>query len=203
MKIFSEFVFPKQIVVCYDDEYPTYKDCLVDFCHDKFDKDPEGAHFSNVRGWQSHPQFDDNFYNLEFVSNRLKYMIDRCVYEQLEITKKYKAKMDRWWINISKKGSYNTRHTHPFCHYSGIFYVKSDNSSATVNFRQNSIYDTLDNHFRSENIVQEYLMSEYLSYQPEEGKMLLFPSNLAHDVSINNHDTDRISISFDLLFVQN
>ena len=35
--------------------------------------------------------------------------------------------------------------------------------------------------------------------EPEEGSILFFPSYLPHSVTTNNHDEERISISFNVI----
>jgi len=42
-----------------------------------------------------------------------------------------------------------------------------------------------------------------MTIEPEVGKMLTFPSALRHDVSVNNSQEDRISISYNMTLIRN
>lgn len=90
----------------------------------------------------------------------------------------------------------NSQHTHSEV-LSGVFYLNIPPESGKlvlVNPGMNSLWSGCaltenKNQFTGENIKIE----------PEEGGFVLFPSYLPHSVETNNHDDERISISFNMM----
>jgi uncharacterized protein (TIGR02466 family) len=120
------------------------------------------------------------------------------------ILPEYKPQIIRMWIQISGKNHYNTDHTHPMSHYSGVFYVKCKDDDFKNGCLRVSDYSNAQEFqellFRKIEIRDEFLMHPAFSYTAKEGKLLLFPSGLKHNVSMNQYDYDRISIAFDIMF---
>lgn len=198
---FSEFVFPKQIIICDDFEYSDYKQKLIQCCYEDRREDPEGAHYSNVIGWQSKPKYSINENDrMYFFINKLTDIVKKTLNDQMGLLEGTRIEITRWWINISGNGSYNVPHTHPFCHYSGVFYVKSQDDCGNIVFGQNSIYDSYDSLFRKQEFKDNHYYHPNIPYSPVEGRTILFPSNLSHQVGLNRSSSDRVSISFDLSF---
>lgn len=198
--VFSEFIFPRHIIICDDDEYPSYKQQLIKQCYEEFIEDCEGVKYSNSGGWQSRPKYSfkegDKLY---FFVEKLKKIVSESFSKQGSFIEETNFTITRIWINISGNGAYNHQHTHPFCHYSGIFYVKTKERCGNVVFSQH-IYDSYDSIFRTEQFKEDNNYSTCIHYKPIEGRTLLFPSNLIHAVEKNNSESDRISISFDISF---
>jgi len=198
--IFSEFIFPRQVIICDDQEYPNYKEQLIECCYEELSQDRLGAHYTNVGGWQSKPKFSINENDkMFFFIKRLEDMIQKSIYNQIGLIEETNFRIERWWINISGNRCYNTAHSHPMCHYSGIFYIKTNPDCGSVNFKQHP-NDCLDHFVRDKNFKDKHFYHGSIDYYPHEGRMLLFPANLTHDVAINNSNHDRISIAFDLMF---
>lgn len=197
---YSEFIFPRQVVLSKDLEYQTYKDELINYCLNKKVEDPMGQKYTNIHGWQSDSILDDSKLPKMF-KERLKLNLKTNIKKHLDL--KSDCWIHRMWIQISHKNSYNLIHNHPFSHYSGVFYVKTTNSSKSgcINFHPfNNANDYQELLYRNSQVLNENNMHTLKSYIPTEGMMLLFPSSLQHSVSENLTNTDRISIAFDVLF---
>lgn len=201
--IHSEFYFPKQFIISDDMYYYTYKDQLVEFCYEQEYLNPEGMHYSNIGGWQS----DVNVFNspeeykYKFFKQRLYQNVRECFNDHFMIKDTYVPYIDRMWINISKYNDYNTEHTHPMAHFTGIFYVKcaEDCGDLCVNGYSNA-NDSQELLYRKPEIMHEYHMYPVTYFTPKEGRLLLFPTSLAHSVRMNKSNSDRISIAFDIVF---
>lgn len=194
----SLFLFPKQLVSCYDDNYVKYREDIIKLCHSEREKDPVGASFSNRSGWQSKEILNaDGTYWETFFNELISNMLSSACRNELGLKPNSRIELIRWWANISQKGSYNLIHTHPMCHYSGIFYVKCSENSAPVAFFQ-KVPDFLTNSAREESFLMENNMYQSYYFQPKEGTLLLFPSSLDHCVEMQEYDEERISISFDI-----
>ena len=96
---------------------------------------------------------------------------------------------DQFWFNIAKKGNYQEYHQHPNSHFSIVYYVKSNlNSGNTIFKNHSSLFDSYSLPSTSNNF-------NYCTYEPKEGRLLIFRSNLLHMVEKNKNEEDRISIS--------
>lgn len=201
--IYSEFYFPKQFIISDDIYYPSYKDQLIEFCYEQQKLNPDGEHYSNVGGWQSDVDvfFKGEEYKYKFFKHRLFENIKECLNNHYMLHEDCDFYVDRMWINISKHNDYNADHTHPWSHFVGVFYVKTaddcGNISVSPNAHANDYQELL---YRKEEICNQHLMHPTVDFIPKEGRLLLFPSSLSHLVRMNKSNSDRISISFDIVF---
>lgn len=202
-EIKSQLISPKQVIISKDLDYPMYRQELIDFCYQQKDSDLEGQHFTNVGGWQSSDILHKTAEN-KFFFRRLNQNLKKCFEDYFVILDNFYPKIIRMWIQISNKGHYNLEHTHPMCHYSGVFYVKCENNDPKNGFLRISDYSNAHDFqellYRKGEIKDEFLMHPSFTHLPEEGKLLLFPSSIKHSVSLNEYDSDRISIAFDINF---
>lgn len=101
------------------------------------------------------------------------------------------------WLNVNdSRQCINSDHIHDSV-FSGVFYLKSPEGSGKLNIAnpginriwKGCVLASKKNQFTGENIRIE----------PEEGNIILFPSYIPHSVEPNNHDEERISISFNVI----
>jgi len=95
------------------------------------------------------------------------------------------------WLNVSEKGQHHHIHNHTNSFLSGVFYIQTDDKNNKITFHRDR-YDMI------KLIPKEF--NEYNSkswWLPAEvGNIIIFPSHLQHDVSINESNEPRISLSF-------
>ena len=96
------------------------------------------------------------------------------------------------WATKFQKGMYGHIHTHKDSDISGVYYFETNEKDGNLFFespvkQMNASYFTKDIPTRA-------------SFSPQVGKLLLFPGWLSHGVETNTTDTDRISISFNIVF---
>ena len=97
-----------------------------------------------------------------------------------------KFSLNNVWFNSNPKGAWNMPHTHPHCFYSGVLWVKAPAESGELILHSphsHSLYG---------------LDHNVWTIPPEEGRVVLFPSNLQHHVSANTSENERISLSFNI-----
>ena len=94
-------------------------------------------------------------------------------------------------LNKNKKGEYHHDHTHPNSIISGVWYPQIDETLPPIIFTKKNIRDV------------NFSIREFNSYNCslyklslKMGELVLFPSNLSHNVPKNNSDKERISLSF-------
>lgn len=101
------------------------------------------------------------------------------------------------WLNINNsRQCMITDHVHENV-FSGVFYLSSPEGSGKFILPNPAINRMWDGCKLSLN-KNEYT-AEKISIDPIEGSILLYPSYLPHSTETNDHDEERISISFNLI----
>jgi uncharacterized protein (TIGR02466 family) len=101
------------------------------------------------------------------------------------------------WVNINPKGGLNTRHTHPNNFLSGTYYVQVPPGANRIVFedpRPQAM--TMLPRVRK---PTRFVANEQ-SVEVRPGRMVLFPAWLTHGVPANPGETERISVSFNVMF---
>jgi uncharacterized protein (TIGR02466 family) len=95
------------------------------------------------------------------------------------------------WLNINPKGTGHFSHTHVNSVFSGVFYIELSETSPGLTFfnDRKSIFQITPTEFNSFN-------SEFWTIDMKKGDIVLFPSNIYHEVAQNNSDAERISLAF-------
>jgi uncharacterized protein (TIGR02466 family) len=131
--------------------------------------------------------------NLGGVVNSIIEMVDQF---RLSINMK-KLEISSIWVNLNGKGGYNQRHAHPTSMVSGVFYVKvpADSESPLLLYKSR---EAADYGYANAFINDEAPTNLYGSMviPTEEGKLIMFPSYVEHEVPPNKSEDYRISISF-------
>jgi uncharacterized protein (TIGR02466 family) len=100
------------------------------------------------------------------------------------------------WSIINSKNTFNVQHNHPNSLLSAAYYVKAKKNSGQIKF-----FDPKEMKVMYHPSISKFneISAEVVKIEPEEGKLLLFPSYLYHAVDENLSDEDRIVISFNLI----
>lgn len=96
------------------------------------------------------------------------------------------------WVNEYQEGGYMSEHEHPGMTISGVYYYQADEAAGALWFRNpNPLMRNL--HWPS----QEMAHYQTLPVPAQEGRMVLFPSWMAHSVgTVQSTLKPKISISF-------
>ncbi len=185
----TQLLFPTCIHIFQIQNFESLKDELVEHVYQENDKDPEGRIISNRGGWQSKDFVKDDkilsiigdiIYGLPVLNEGIDFDIE-C------------------WFNINCKGDYNNKHVHPNSDFSGVFWLKTPKECGNIVFESPHNFSS---YMEIQSYIQEFkndtkcTCSHY--FKPVEGKMLIFPSSLQHEVKPNESDKDRISVSFNV-----
>lgn len=101
------------------------------------------------------------------------------------------------WANYNPPGAHNPSHSHPNNYLSGVYYVAVAEGATRIAFEdprpqaQVMLPPVVEHTPHNGNIV-------LLEAKP--GRLLLFPAWLGHSVPVNKSATERISISYNLMF---
>ena len=151
---------------------------------------------SNEGGWHSiGNMYDDPV--IEPVTTLISQGINEICLESSMTYGTYKTFL---WSNLNRSGDYNTMHVHPDSHLSGVYYVKVPEGDCGELRLHNPMQ--LYNYPNSQGSHAPYTMP-IANIKSEEGVLLIFRSPIMHDVTRNNTQEDRISISFNLVFDSN
>lgn len=153
-----------------------------------------------------HEIHGDNIIQRDF--SQLKIGIESCICKTLiKIEDTHNWEPGKWanrgyWLNVNYKGSFNPPHIHPGSTYSGVYYVQMPPNAGKIHFldprpAHRCLAPEIDskygeNWFRTHNKYD----SSVFSYEPVEGKVVVFPSWLMHYVDPNPTEGVRISLAF-------
>ena len=164
-------------------------DKLKDFCLEEQTKN-DGRRYSNDGGWQS---FDYDMKKNKILSPLYKNINNKLKEIQKQFNTDNNIEITNAWININKKGNKNHAHIHPKSLLSGVVYISSNDYSGNLVFSRNDGYK---HYLSAEETNLKMFIQTAVSYKPEVGKIIIFPSWIEHYVEENLSDEVRISLSF-------
>ena len=188
-------LFPSSIHRLGIDNFDDYKDQLIKETYQERDKDPIGRRVSNRGGWQSSLT---NIRNCK--SETLNDIIVSSV-SKLPILKGVAAAVSGW-KNINGPGDFNVIHSHPKSHLSGVLWIKTPKNCGNIVFESPEIfnrYQELDSYSDESRLNSNNYMTYY--FTPKEGNILIFSSDLRHEVKENKSNEDIISYSFNITLI--
>ena len=185
-------IFPIPIHIFDVNGFNEIQDELIDYAYELRKKDPKGVSISNRGGWQS------SGFEVKDENDKLHNFLFNCINGFPHIN--YKVNFLIYaWININEPGNYNVKHLHPTNDLSGVLWIKAPQNSGDIVFEspyEFQAYQEIDSYvdeFRNSfNIDHSYY------FTPTDGRMLIFPSHLMHEVEENLSNEDRISVSFNI-----
>lgn len=170
---------------------------MLDLCHRLQQENPTGRKLSNEGGWQSNDfrpgtypemqQLEDKI--IEQAHNSLR---DYGYSEQFSI-----ITIENFWFNINRKGNSNAVHIHDNSFLSGCFYLKATPNQGNITFYKNHAMDYI---VASQAVIERYtpISASAIAFDPQTGKLVMFPGYLPHGVGHNPTNEDRISVAFNI-----
>ena len=121
--------------------------------------------------------------------------IDDCLKEYCqELDFQYTNYDRKSWILKIKNGHFAHAHNHTPTDISGVYYYQTTGADGNFFFESPNSYFEMSKCFRDK-YGQRFLQ------QPVVGKIILFPGWLRHGVFLNSSESERISISFNINFI--
>ena len=165
---------------------------LIDYAYGLKKKEPKGVSISNYGGWQS------SWFFLNNEDDILHSFLVNCLSEFPNIKKSVNIKVEAW-ININKPDDYNVMHHHPTCDLSGVLWIKAPKDCGVIEFESPvsfQTYNEVESYTKDFKDSINYFHTYY--FTPTEGRILVFPSHLQHQVRENKSNEERISVSFNI-----
>ena len=101
------------------------------------------------------------------------------------------------WLNVNdSRQCMNGEHVHGDV-FSGVFYVQAPEGSGKLAI----VNPGINRMWKGCQLVSQknQFTGESIRIEPVEGNIILFPSYIPHSVETNDHDEERISISFNII----
>jgi|TARA_B100000287_G_scaffold37247_1_gene34245 uncharacterized protein (TIGR02466 family) len=185
-------LFPSPVHIFDTDGFDEFKNNLIDYAYKLREEDSKGFNISNRHGWQSRG------FDLTNMNDLLHGTILQGLssFPSIKNTTEMRASA---WININGPGAYNILHSHPNSHLSGVMWIKAPKNCGVISFDNPNGHQTYTeiNSYNQEFNDQFFIHHSYW-LPPIEGRMIIFPSHLQHEVRENNSNEDRISVSFNI-----
>lgn len=105
-----------------------------------------------------------------------------------------KLELDSLWINVLDPGGFHGSHIHPNSVISGTYYVEIPDGASSIRFEDPRLPLMMAAPPRKPKAARELQAS--IPVAPRAGTLLMWESWLRHEVSLNQADSERISISF-------
>ncbi len=185
-------IFPT-LIHCFDiDEFNNVKEKLIDYAYNLKNVESDSKKLSNRGGWQS------SSFILNDEGDLVHDLLMKCLLSFPTLKKSVNFNVSAW-VNINKRDDYNVKHTHPTSDLSGVLWVKCPDECGKIEFESSLAFQTYEEiESYTEELKDEYYVDHTYYFNPKEGRILVFPSHLAHQVYKNKSDKDRISISFNI-----
>ena len=169
-------------------------------------RDPDGITRSNARrfgSWHS----PSNMNELEAFAGLTRRLlaVAQKVFVDLGYPPERGPVFDNMWANINPRHGYNRPHVHPRSLWSGVYYVQVPPDGGSLSFDDPRPGAGMVPPVYSDEGAERPASWAVVHYEAIEGRVLLFPAWLSHQVDPNatreeGPAADRISVSFN--FVQ-
>ncbi len=155
------------------------------------------AHFSNVGGWQSRPDFLDG--TEACIAALRRHIVALMQFVMAIPADGDLAKVDgrlglAGWANVNRDGDFNRVHDHPGSHWSGVYYVSLGDPDPGSDL--NGAIEFLDPRPSANMPIPGFRAATAMAVAPAAGDFVLFPSWVQHYVMPFHGRGDRISIAF-------
>ena len=166
------------------DNYSNLNNLLMNEIEKEREKDPTGLQSTNPGCWRGLFKYKCEKELLLPIGMMLAAWTDHYLPKKIldaDIT---------YWTNVNEPGSSNMFHNHVMAgaDLSGVYYVQGDKTGLIRFATHEQMYKLIPAHMP---------YTAWIAHNPSDGDILVFPSYLQHDVSINPHPTrQRISIAF-------
>tara|TARA_E500000331_G_C17055907_1_gene626063 strand:- start:175 stop:777 length:603 start_codon:yes stop_codon:yes gene_type:complete len=124
---------------------------------------------------------------MDAIDRHLKRYMKEIGYEPMQ-----EYHYDSSWVALFEKGNYGHIHDHGAVDISGVYYHKTNGKDGNIFFES-------PNTNLASSLPFSHL-SNSMTCEPKEGRILLFPGWLKHGIKMNETDDTRISLSFNIYF---
>lgn len=195
MKGIREDWFPTSIWYFDSEDIPPSHPEMIAELHRLREVDGEGMMGRSTElGWHSQVDLHQNKVFARVMLAVLEGAKEAVTHEEWDLDKGELFVINSWGI-INPKHGYNAMHNHPISMLSGVYYIKAPENCGDIVFRD-------PREVRQMTMLplkrQNRWTYQRVFYHPREGRLLIFPSWLLHEVKPNLSDEERICVSFNI-----
>ena len=162
-------------------------------------RDEKGIVRSNSLGWHSAV---DMHHRKEYrpLTKEL-FKMQQEIYQAEGYHPNTEAICDNMWANVNYKYSHNKNHIHPGAQWSGVYYIKAPKDCGNIWFTDPCGERHVDMPIMADKKDKPIHYWREVYYQPIEGRLIMFPGWLTHEVAQNMCNLKgekgwRVSVSF-------
>ena len=134
---------------------------------------------------------------MQTVKNYITQKVKEYLYGDCGISREIIPELVTSWVNLHKKGDWGQQHSHYNSVVSGVWYLDTTPESGEfIIHPDNKLFGNLLDLPRR--VYNEFNGDQY-AFTPQNGDLLLFPSNMKHSVTSNNSDKERLSLAFNYM----
>lgn len=162
-------------------------------------RDEKGIVRSNSLGWHSAVDMHNRKEYHPLVKELFK--MQEEIYQAEGYHPNTEAVCDNMWANVNYKYSHNKNHVHPGAQWSGVYYIKTPPNCGHIWFTDPCGERHLDMPIMADKQNKPIHYWREVHYTPIEGRLIMFPGWLSHEVAQNMCDLKgengwRVSVSF-------
>lgn len=165
-------------------------------------EEDKGLARSNRGGWHSQVDLfkrpESSFQHLRKWAVHCSNMASKMLNKDF-LAKPRKASFQAW-ININGQGCYNNPHSHPGCHWSGVYYARVPDPESGSFSGMIEFLDPRGGVTKESALPDAKCFLSNYSVTPQNGLLLLFPPYLVHWVHPHQHPEERLSIAFNIKY---
>ena len=162
-------------------------------------EDEQGIIRSNALGWHSGVDMHHRKEYQPLIKELFKMQTE--IYKAESYHPNTEPVCDNMWANVNYKYSHNKNHVHPGAQWSGVYYIKVPKDGGNIWFTDPCGERHIDLPIMADKQVKPVHYWREIHYQAIEGRILMFPGWLTHEVQQNMSDLKgengwRVSVSF-------
>jgi len=162
-------------------------------------RDEKGIFRSNSLGWHSAVDMHHRKEYNGLVKELFK--MQEEIYQSEGYHPDTEPVCDNMWANVNYKYSHNKNHVHPGAQWSGVYYIKAPEKCGHIWFTDPCGQRHIDMPIMADKKDKPIHYWREVHYQPIEGRLIMFPGWLTHEVAQNMCDLKgengwRVSVSF-------
>jgi uncharacterized protein (TIGR02466 family) len=131
---------------------------------------------------------------LQALKEFIKEQLSIYLHEVIGLSEDARFRITQSWTNLNPTGTSHHMHKHPNSIVSGVLFVEGESCPLTL-VRDSGIFGSFSFRFKKGKSSLERLKIEN-----EEGRLILFPSALRHEVEANSSAKLRYSLAFNTFF---
>ena len=163
--------------------------------------DNEKESFKNVAALENllnHTSKNKRWLEQENLKNLKKFILDSVKnfhHNVIGYDKRIELYITQSWLTMSKPEEGHHLHRHPNSIYSGVYYITGEHTETRFHSPNKDMQQVV---FEKEK--ETCYLEEILTVKAEQGNLIIFPSQLSHDVLANPSKKVRTTLSFNTWF---